>query len=63
MNLEEEFENNLELAQEENPKMTLDKQIELAKQWTIDDAIRTIARIAEQRRQKRIEGVNKAFYP
>lgn len=62
MNLSERFHQNLEVAQEENPTLSLQEQLNLAEEWTNHEAAGLVSRYKDQYKARHDDGVNKAFY-
>ena len=57
-----QFEENLNLAKEEQPNKPLQNQIKIAEEWTQDDFNEFIGRIAENRIAKHQDDVNKFHF-
>ncbi len=62
MNIEKDFLENLELAKEENPLMTLDEQLNLAVLWTVEQSTGLINRYRAYYKDRHDDAVNKAFF-
>jgi hypothetical protein len=56
------FEQNLELAKDENPTMDLRDQIALAIEWTIAEVTSHIQHLGEQRWAAHLEATNKVHF-
>ena len=58
MDVQKKFEESLELAKEDHPLKSLEEQIAIAVEWTLNDVTNLVTRLADQRKWGHIEAVN-----